>query len=202
MQESRIAKNPVQLEGRPGENPEGGAEPFSPEEIMLLRQHAGPDLLSFLVLRWTGFRGSDAVALPFREIHFECAEIERITLKRKKKVTIPLRTELIFALEAERDSRNSQGSDPVLLNPSTGRPLTRPRLYQRMVALGRRAGVPNVHPHRFRDTFAVQHYMPFVRELRERVRSILENGVGMEELAVTPADKTTLKSSSKTPSVS
>jgi len=226
MQESRIAKNPVQLEGRPGENPEGGAEPFSPEEIMLLRQHAGPDLLSFLVLRWTGFRGSDAVALPFREIHFECAEIERITLKRKKKVTIPLRTELIFALEAERDSRNSQGSDPVLLNPSTGKPLTRPRLYQRMVALGRRAGVPNVHPHRFRDTFAVdlllrgaspydvakmlgdtietveRHYMPFVRELRERVRSILENGVGMEELAVTPADKTTLKSSSKTPSVS
>jgi integrase len=77
-----------------------------------------------------------------------------------------------------------------------------------MVALGRRAGVPNVHPHRFRDTFAVdlllrgaspydvakmlgdtidtieRHYTPFVRELRERVRKILETGAGLEELAV------------------
>jgi integrase len=76
-----------------------------------------------------------------------------------------------------------------------------------MVALGRRAGVPNAHPHRFRDTFAVdmlvrgaspydvakmlgdtietveKHYTPFVRELRERVRTILETGVGLEELA-------------------
>jgi integrase len=76
-----------------------------------------------------------------------------------------------------------------------------------MVALGRRAGVPNAHPHKFRDTFAVdmllrgaspydvakmlgdtietveKHYMPFVRELRERVRNILETGIGLEELA-------------------
>jgi integrase len=93
------------------------------------------------------------------------------------------------------------------MNPETGKPLTRPGLYRRMVALGRRAGVPNAHPHRFRDTFAVdmlvrgaspydaakmlgdaietveKHYMPFVRELRERVRTILETGIGLEELA-------------------
>jgi hypothetical protein len=55
-----------------------------------------------------------------------------------------------------------------------------------------------------RDIFKMveKHYMPFVRELRKRVRRILENGVGMEELAVTPADRATLKSSSKAPSVS
>ena len=81
-----------------------------------------------------------------------------------------------------------------------------------MVALGRRAGAPNVHPHRFRDTFAVdlllrgaspydvakmlgdtietveKHYMPFVRELRERVRRILETGTGLEELAATSSE--------------
>jgi len=90
------------------------------------------------------------------------------------------------------------------LNPSTGRPLTRPRLYQRMLALGRRVGVLESHPHRFRDTLAVDllargaspydvakllgdtvetienHYAPFVRELRERARGIMENGLGLE----------------------
>jgi len=28
-----------------------------------------------------------------------------------------------------------------------------------------------------------RYYMPFVKELRERVRNILETGVGLEELA-------------------
>ena len=202
-----VQRNPVQMEGRPEDNPEGGAEPFTANELSLLRKHADRDLLSFLVLRWTGFRGSDAVTLSFREVNFGTKEVERLTRKRKKKVVLPLHPELLFALEAERDSRNAQPTDLVLVNPVTGQPLTRPRLYQRMVALGRRAGVPNVHPHRFRDTFAVdlllrgaspydvakmlgdtietveKHYMPFVRELRERVRRILENGAGLEEIA-------------------
>ena len=30
-----------------------------------------------------------------------------------------------------------------------------------------------------------KHHMPFVRELRDRVRRILENGTGLEELAAT-----------------
>src|ERR1700730_11433964 len=88
----------------------------------------------------------------------------------------------------------------------------RPRLYQRMLALGKRAGVAGAHPHRFRDTLAVdmlsrgaspydvakmlgdtidtveRHYMPFVKELRERVRNILETGVGLEEMAKMPVE--------------
>ena len=82
-----------------------------------------------------------------------------------------------------------------------------------MLALGRRAGVPSAHPHRFRDTLAVdmltrgaspydvakmlgdtietveKHYTPFVRELRERVRSILESEGGLEKITVTPASQ-------------
>jgi integrase len=73
-----------------------------------------------------------------------------------------------------------------------------------MKALGRRADVADAHPHRFRDTLAVdmlsrgaspydaakllgdtietieKHYTPFVRELRERVRGILESEGGLE----------------------
>ena len=207
-----LQKNPVQLEGRPGDNPDGGAEPFTADELSRLRKHADQDLLCFLVLRWTGFRGSDAVTLLFREIHVGAKEVERLTRKRKKKVVLPIHPELLFALEAERARRDAEPADRVLVNPVTGQPLTRPRLYQRMLALGRRASVSNVHPHRFRDTFAVdlllrgaspydvakmlgdtietveKHYMPFVRELRERVRRILENGTGLEELAVTLPD--------------
>jgi integrase len=111
---------------------------------------------------------------------------------------------LLFVLELERDRRNPEPEERVLLNPATGKPLTRPRLYQRMLALGRRAGVLEAHPHRFRDTFAVdllargaspydvakllgdtvetieKHYAPFVRELRERARWIMEKGEGLE----------------------
>jgi integrase len=162
--------------------------------------------LAFLLLRHTGFRGSDAVRLRFGEIDWDRQEINRLTLKRRKRVVLPIRSELFFALEIERDRR---GPDPdpeerVLLNPATGRPLTRPGLYRRMLALGKRAGVLDSHPHRFRDTLAVdmllkgaspydvakilgdtidtieRHYAPFVPELRARVRLIIESGEGLE----------------------
>ena len=149
--------------------------------------------------------------MTWREVHFDRKEIERVTQKRKKRVILPVQTELMFALEAEFARRKPEPSDRVLTNPLTGKPLTRPRLYQRMLALGKRAGVPDAHPHRFRDTLAVdmltrgaspydvakmlgdtietveKHYTPFVRELRERVRMILETGTGLENLSKTQA---------------
>jgi len=207
VENEMIAKNPVRMEGRPGENPEHGAEPFTARDLSRLRDHAADDLLTFLLLRWTGLRGSDIVSLTWREVHFDSREIERVTQKRKKRVVLPIQTELLFALEAEHERRKPEPSERVLLNPLTGKPLTRPRLYQRMLALGKRAGVPDAHPHRFRDTLAVdmltrgaspydvakmlgdtietveKHYTPFVKELRERVRMILETGTGLENLS-------------------
>jgi integrase len=204
MECEMIVRNPVRMEGRPGENPERGAEPFTGAELSRLREHAGGDLLNLLLLRWSGLRGSDAVSVTRSEVHFDQKEIERVTQKRGKKVVVPIQVELLFALEAEYASRKPQASDRVLLNPSTGKPLTRPRLYHRMLALGKRAGVLNAHPHRFRDTLAVdmllrggnpydvakilgdtidtveRHYTPFVKELRDRVRALLDNGSGLE----------------------
>jgi len=207
LENEMITKNPVRMEGRPGENPENGSEPFTAHDLARLRDHAEDDLPIFLLLRWTGLRGSDAVSLTWREVHFDRKEIERVTQKRRKRVILPMQTELLFALEAERERRKPEPSERVLLNPATGKPLTRPRLYHRIRALGKRADVPDAHPHRFRDTLAVdmltrganpydvakmlgdsietveKHYTPFVRELRERVRMILEKtGAGLENL--------------------
>jgi len=74
-----------------------------------------------------------------------------------------------------------------------------------MPAVGTRAGVAKAHPHRFRDTLAVdmlsrgaspydvakilgdtidtveRHYTPYVRELRERVRTLLNSDAGLEK---------------------
>ena len=48
----------------------------------------------------------------------------------------------MFALEAERDRRQPEAGERMLLNPETSEPMTRPRLYHRMMTLGKRAGVP------------------------------------------------------------
>lgn len=199
-----LAKNPVRFEGRPGDSSEHGAQPLKASDLTKLRDAAGKDLLAFLLLRWTGLRASDAIGLRWGEIDWETREINRRTQKRRKRVILPIHQELFFALEVERDRRHPQPEDRVLLNPETGRPLTRMALYKRMLAIGRRAGVLDTHPHRYRDSFAVdllsrgaspydvakllgdnvetieKHYAPFVRELRERARRILESGEGLE----------------------
>lgn len=199
-----VQRNPVRLEGRPGDEPECGAQPFKAEELARLREAVGPDLLTFLLLRWTGLRGSDVVRLRWSEVDLRLAEISRLTLKRKKRVLVPMHTELRFALEAEFQRRSPLPDDFVLLNPATAKPLTRPRLYERIRALGKRAKVADAHPHRFRDTFCVdmlvrgvnpynvarvvgitvemleRHYAPFIPELRQRVRVALDSERGLE----------------------
>ncbi|MGB6718210.1 MAG: site-specific integrase [Candidatus Acidiferrales bacterium] len=199
-----VAKNPVRLDGRPGDDPTRGAQPFKAAELAKLRAVADKDMLAFSLLRWTGFRGGDAVGLRWGEIDWETHEINRLTQKRRKRILIPICQELFFALEVERDRRKSDVEDRVLVHPITGKPLSRERLYERTRALGKRAGVLDAHPHRFRDTFVVdmlsrgaspydvakligdtvdtieRHYAPFVRELRERARRIMETGEGLE----------------------
>jgi integrase len=203
-----IAKNPVRLDGRPGGNAEHGAQPFSGEQLTKLRQAANEDLLAYLLLRWTGFRGSDAVRLTWSEVDWEAHEINRLIQKQRKRVLLPIPQELFSMLEAERERRTPQPDERILVNPgkrAKGQPMTRPRLYQRMLAMGKRAGVPDAHPHRYRDSFAVdtlvrgaspydvakllgdtvatveKHYAPFVKALRDRARRIMENGEDMEK---------------------
>jgi hypothetical protein len=62
----------------------------------------------------------------------------------------------LFSVEMEFALRKPEPADIVLVNPSTGRPMTRPRLYERIQALGRRVGLSDIHPQIFRDMIAVE----------------------------------------------
>ena len=104
-----IVKNPVRMEGRPGGDTDRGLyQPFKASELKRLRDAAGADMLTFLLLRHTGMRGSDAVDLRLGRIDFDSREISRLTQKRRKRVMLPIHEELFFALEAERDRRKPQ----------------------------------------------------------------------------------------------
>jgi integrase/recombinase XerD len=200
-----LVRNPIKSEGTPGRKSDGGAQPFNQEELTRLRQFAGRDLLSFRLLRHTGLRGFDATDLRWSSIDLKDRMLSRLTHKRGKQVWIPLHPELFFALDAEFVRRHPRPDDQVLLNPDTSKPMSRPRLYTRMLALGLRAEVVRAHPHRFRDTLAVdmllkgaspydvaktlgdtvavveEHYAPYVKELRERTRRIMESSEGIEK---------------------
>lgn len=204
IERNMVSENPVIYERRP-DDPARGAQPFEKEELILLRRHAGDDLLVLTVFQLTGLRISDAASLIWDEVDFERKEIRKPTKKsRYKKIAIiPMRKELLSALERERVARSPKPSDLILLNPKLGKPVTIDHLNYRLEMLGKRAGVANVHPHRFRDTFAVdallrgipessvarmladtpamvtKHYLPFVKALREHTRQLLDAGTGL-----------------------
>jgi len=205
VENNMISTNPIQHEAKVGDPP-GGAQPFSGGELIRLRQQAGNDLLLFLVFRYTGLRISDVATLTWQELDFAGGMIRKKTKKSRyrKTAVIPLLDELRPALERERESRHPQPSDTVLLNPMAGHAVTEPNLTYLIRKLGERCGV-EAHPHRFRDTFAVDcllkgvdlpsiakmladkvdaildHYVPFVEELRERAKNLINTGKGLEQ---------------------
>ena len=160
--------------------------------------------LPYLLARWTGFRNWDAMTLPWDHVLFERKEIDHVCHKNNKRVIIPIGKELLPVLEAERQRRRPRGCDPVLLNPKTGRPFSNRQWYEFVVRLGEMAGVEHAHPYRFRDTFAVdmlmrfnnvfyvaqllgdtvavvtQHYLAYIKELRERTSELFDKGHGLE----------------------
>lgn len=201
-----IQTNPFRLMRKRRGTTVGGASPYSVDEVNALKLRAGEDNLLLLLLRWTGFRRSDAVILRWREVDLSRREIDHICRKNRKRVILPIHRELLNALIAEYKARQPGSDDHVLLNPRTRRkPFTVITCYKHIVALGKRAGVHHAHPHRFRDTFAVnligrgastyyvaqmlgdtegvltKHYLEFVQELRERARAYLDSSDGLEQ---------------------
>jgi len=219
-----IEDNPVIVKAK-RQKAGGGFQPYTADEVRLLLDHAGDDLLLHWLLLRTGFRRSDAAILRWGQVDLGRREIVHICKKNQRmkhgKVTLPILPDLFAILDADRQRRNPQSDDYVLLNPSTGLPFDRPELksnkrcsaiYQRITDLGKRAGVHHAHPHRYRSTYAIdslirtdnvvyvamllgdtvptvtKSYLPYVRELRERLSFQLNNRKGMEQFE-TPASQ-------------
>jgi integrase/recombinase XerD len=159
VEQEMIAKSPFRYVGKPGEDAENGASPFSKTELDALVRNAGGDLLSVLVLLRTGLRRSDAVRLQWK--HVGPAHISLTAQKNGNKVRVPMSTDLAEALDTVRNERygkieaDEYANEFVLQNPYTQKAFdTGKKLYERIQSVGERAGVKRAHPHRFRDSFA------------------------------------------------
>lgn len=186
-----LTKNPVTPGRTPGSSPSRGADPFSPEEMQALDENADPHRLDYLLLRWTGLRGSDITSLTWGEVDFRRQVIAKRSQKTGVLATIPLQAELWRTLVAEKAIAKR------LTVSDAG---SRQVLYTRIVAMGKRAGIERCIPHAFRDSLAVEllthgagiydvarilgddvktvhrHYAPFTPELVDRVRKIMNKG--------------------------
>jgi hypothetical protein len=133
-------------------------------------------------------------------------QISLTAQKNGKKVKVPILPDLLAALEIEQVKRNPSSDDFVLRNPATGKPYeTGKKLYERCKRVGKRAGVANVRPHRFRDSFAAdaflrgcdteevaayladtvatvaEHYSEFIEARRKRADAKMRTGKGLVE---------------------
>jgi site-specific recombinase XerD len=120
------------------------------------RRTALRDRALLLLLLDTGIRASELAGMKVRDVDVRNRRIT-VTGKGRKSRMLPISPETAKAiwkyLTTER--ADDRMSDPLFV-ADTGEPVTRLTLLAFLKRLGKRAGVPNVHPHRFRHTFAVQ----------------------------------------------
>ena len=159
VEQEMIAKSPFRYGGKPGQDAENGASPFSKSESDALVRNAVAELLSVHVSLRTGLRRSDAIRLQPENVG--SSHIALTAQKNGNKVRVPMSTDLAEALASVRSERYGKvdaedyARDFVLQNPYTQKPFdTGKKLYERIQNVGERAGVKHAHPHRFRDSFA------------------------------------------------
>jgi len=121
------------------------------------------DRAILLLLLDTGIRASELCRLTVGDVDLEEGEIvirPQGSGKKSRPRVIPIGKRTRRALWDYLARREDIQEDP---DPSTlplflgkfGKPLNRTALRKLLQRLGERAGVPNVHPHRFRHTFAI-----------------------------------------------
>jgi len=198
-----IRENPVQqgnLSSRAGQT-----RPFEATEIQRLvadsrLQNDARLRAQVLTFLYTGLRISDVIGLEAASLKSAEGILILRTRKREKSVALPIHPDLRDALQGYQGRRNpAQRASPWLFSTRSGKPVKNLAAYLHRLFV--RCGIAGGHPHRFRDTFAVQllargaslydvakllgtsvgiaerHYAPYVEELRERGRRLI---LGME----------------------
>jgi integrase len=142
IRDGLLKTSPLKHKYRPDTDPKA-PDPFTDSEVQKMENSAdGIDRLAFLLLKWTGLRKSDASSVTWSAINWEKETLTWETKKRHKQVIVPLHASLMAELKKYRDD-----SDVQIL------PMAQNRLYQLVVNLGKKSGVENCHPHRFRAWF-------------------------------------------------
>ena len=146
--------------------PQKIVRPFSAEEITRLLAACDPnrpvgarDRAILLVLLDTGIRCSELVQLDLDDLDLEAGRLRILHAKGNKQRVVPFASRCRDSLLHYLDLR-CQEPGPLFLAANGHRTLRsgvglQPNgLKQILIRLGRRTGIPKVHAHRFRHTFA------------------------------------------------
>lgn len=110
-----------------------------------------------LVLLTTGCRASELCGIKLKDVDLPNRRI-KVMGKGSKERFLPISDDTtrkaIWTYLQKR--ANKEDEDPLVVS-STGLHLTRDGLRQLLDRIGKRAEVKNVHPHRFRHTFAIEY---------------------------------------------
>ncbi len=113
-----------------------------------------------MLLLDTGIRASELCRLTVKDLDLQSGTITvrpfMSGIKSRPRI-IPIGNVAKKALWRYLTTRNTEYKGDELFFSREGHPLDRDSLRKLLVRLGERAGVPNVHPHRFRHTFAIQY---------------------------------------------
>jgi integrase/recombinase XerD len=134
---------------------EGKRKPFT-----MPRSTAHRDRAIIMLLLDTGLRASELCRLTVKDLDLQSGTITvrpfMSGIKSRPRI-IPFGNVTKKALWRYLAVRNTEYKGDELFFSREGHPMDRNSLRKLLNRLGERAGVPNVHPHRFRHTFAIQY---------------------------------------------
>jgi len=124
------------------------------------RPTAKRDVAIIMILLDTGVRVGELIRMQISDVNVENAELHvmpyRSGLKSRPR-TIPLGIQTRKAIWRYINSRELKHPDSWLIVSKDERQLSPNAVQHVLRDIGGRAGVENVHPHRFRHTFAIEY---------------------------------------------
>jgi len=152
--EDIIRKSPVKRTKALKEE-RGDKKPFSDEDVAKMRRACTDvrDRTIFEMLLSSGMRVSELCGLNRADVDVHERECE-VLGKGSKRRTCYFSAEAELYLTEYLGARTDDGEALFVARNQSGARLGKSAVEKMMRELGRRVGVPNVHPHRFRRTFA------------------------------------------------